>query len=203
LRFLAGARGSSKSKVLGVTFGIPIAVVIELWLGGAFAFCAAARIRADGPWAQPPVTIVALFAVIVLAPATAYAVLAHPDWAWLYLFDARRLPRMFVVPAVAAGAAALLGGYYLVARLLAARVATRHLLAGLAGSGAAVVLLAAALGGRLWRYGTYADYHARRASALFDVKLGFVLVALAIGLTAAAVYVAWEIWRDGHKAPAR
>ena len=71
-----------------------------------FAFCASARLRADGPWAQPPVSLVALFAAIMLCPATIYLYLTHADWAWLYLIDPRRVPRLFAIPAAAAGAGA-------------------------------------------------------------------------------------------------
>lgn len=168
-----------------------------------FACCAAARIRADGPWAQPSVTLVALFAAIVLAPATAYLYLAHADWAWLYLVDSRRVPRMSVVPAVAAGAAALIGGYYGTGRLLAARLPARQVMAVVGGVAALIVALLLVARSRLLHVGSYADFHAGRAESLFAVKLGFVLVALAAGVGAASVYLALEILRDGRRAQAR
>ena len=181
---------------------IPIAIIIELWLGAMFAWCAAARIRADGPWAQPAISLVALFAGIVLAPMTAYGYLAHPDWAWLYLVDPRRVPRLFVIPAVAAAAAALIGGYHGMARLITARVRRRHVLAALVGPGVLAFMLLLIMRGRVLSYGSYEAFHKGRAASLFQVKLGFVLVALVVGLTVAAVYVAWELRRDGRKAPA-
>src|SRR5215470_15592182 len=86
---------------------ILIALILELWLGGFFAFCARARIRQAGPWAQPSLALVGTFVAILLAPATVYLYLAHPDWAWLYLVDPEHVPRLVVVPIVAMSAAAL------------------------------------------------------------------------------------------------
>jgi hypothetical protein len=139
----------------------------------------------------------------VLAPATAYVYLAHPDWWWLYLLDPARVPRLFVIPTLAATAAALFGGYHGVGRMIAARTPGRQVLAVLGAGGAVSLLLVTLARDRLLHVGTYDGYHAGRAASLFQVKLGFVLVALAAGLCAAVGYVAWEIWRDGHRAHAR
>ncbi len=168
-----------------------------------FAYCASARIRADGPWAQPPFTLVAIYAAIVLAPATAYLYLAYPDWSWLYLVDSRRVPRLFVVPAVTGAAAALLGGWYAVARLISGRVPPRQVLAALAGTLLVGVALATLLRDRLFHHASYPAYHAGEAVSLFAVKLGYVLVAMGVGMGAAAAHVAWVIWRDGRRASPR
>lgn len=139
----------------------------------------------------------------MLVPATAYLYLAHPDWAWLYLLDGRRVPRLFVLPAVAGAAAALFGGYYATARLIAARVAPRQILGAVGGVGVVALLLVLLARSRLLRYGSTAEFRAGRTVSLFAVKLGFVLVALVVGLAAATAYVAWELWRDGRRAQAR
>jgi hypothetical protein len=146
---------------------------------------------------------VAVHAAIVVAPATAYLYLAHADWAWLYLVDPRRVPRLFVVPAVAAAVAALFGGYYGMGRMIAARVQRRLVLGALGGGLAVWLVLALLLGGRLVRYGSYEAYHRGHTAALFEVKLGFVLVALLAAAGAASAYLAFEIWRDGRRAHAR
>jgi hypothetical protein len=166
------------------------------------AWCAASRIRVDGPWAQPSITLVALLAALVLTPATAYLYLAHPDWAWLYLVDASRVPRMFVIPAAAASAGALLGGYYGVGRLLGSGMAPRPLAAVIAAAGLCAAACTVIARGRLLRYGSFRDFHAGHAVPLFTVKLGFVLVALAVGVAVAIAYTAWELLRDGRRASA-
>lgn len=168
-----------------------------------FAFCASARLRADGPWAQPPVSLVALFAAIMLCSATIYLYLTHADWAWLYLIDPRRVPRLFAIPAAAAGAGALFAGYYGMGRLLHARVAQRVVLAILGGGALVCALLAILARGRLLTYGSLDAFRAGTGVSLFAVRLGYVLVALLAGLGAAAAYVAVELLRDGRRATAR
>ncbi len=182
---------------------ILIALVLDLWLGGLFAWCARARIVTGGPWSQPSATLVALFGAIILCPTTAYLYLAHPDWSWMYLVDPARVPRLSVVPVVGAGAGALAGGYYGAARILR-EARDGRLLPALLGAVAALGLLAGFLArGRLMRFGSYGDVHAGRALPLAEVKLGYVLVAVIVGTTAAAGFVAWELWRDARRATAR
>lgn len=182
---------------------IPIAIVLELWLGGFFAWCAAARLRADGVWAQPAVLLAAMYGAIVLAPATIYLTLAHPDWSWLYLFSATRLPSLAAIPAAATALAALLGGWVIVGRMVILGLERKKITIGL-GIGLAVVMaLVIAARRRLFAWGTTADYDAGRALGIFEVKLGYVLVALGIGAVAAATFVGWELWRDAQKASRR
>jgi hypothetical protein len=181
---------------------ILLALLLEVWLGGVFAWCARARIAAGGPWSQPSVTLVGLFAAIILTPATAYLYLAYPDWSWLYLVDPDHVPRLTVVPVMAAGAGALAAGWYFAARLL--RVARRRTLPALLAAVAGVALLVGLLlRGRLARYGSYGDFHAGRAVPLAEVKLGYALAAVLVGTGAAAVFVAWELWRDGRRVELR
>jgi hypothetical protein len=146
---------------------------------------------------------VALFAAIILGPSTAYLYLAHPDWSWLYLVDPDRVPRLAVVPIVAAGIGALAGGYYGAARVMREVRDRRVLPAALAGVAVVTLLLAFLARGRLLRYGSYLDFHAGRALPLSEVKLGYVLVAVMVGTVAAAAFVALELWRDARRATAR
>lgn len=182
---------------------ILLALLLDVWLGGFFAFCARARIRQGGPWAQPSVSLVGTFVAVILAPMTAYLALAHADWWWLYLIDPDRVPRLVVVPMVAAGAAALFTGYWGAARMLAL-VPDRRALPGALGGLAAILLLLGFLArGRLLHDGSYSEFHGGRALPLFDVKLGYALVAVAVGLASAVAFVAFEISRDGRKAQSR
>src|SRR5215470_2384327 len=184
---------------------ILIALILELWLGGFFAFCARARIRQAGPWAQPSLTLVGTFVAILLVPATAYLYLAHPDWAWLYLVDPEHVPRLVVVPIVAMSAAAVGAGYWGAARMLALVPggARRALPGALAGVAALVLLLRFLARGRLLHVGTTGDFRGGRALPIFDVKLGYALIAVVVGLASAAAFVAWELARDGRRAQMR
>lgn len=140
---------------------------------------------------------------IVVWPTTAYLYLAHPDWSWLYLVDPDRVPRLVVVPLVAASAAAVGFGYWGAARMLALVPDRRALPGALAGLGALVLLLAFLARARLLHDGSYDEYHAGRALPLFDVKLGYALVAVAVGVIGATAFVAWELLRDGRRAHSR
>jgi hypothetical protein len=177
--------------------------VLELWLGGFFAWCAAARLRADGVWAQPAVLLVALYGAIVLAPATIYLTLAYPDWSWLYLFPATRLPGLAAIPLAASAIAALIGGWFGVGRLVVLGVDRRRIAMGLGGVAGVLLLVVIAARARVFSWGTTADFRAGRALSIFEVKLGYVLIALAIGAIAAGAFVAWELFRDGRKASSR
>ena len=182
---------------------IPIALVLWFWLGGLFALCASPRLRADGLWPHPAVLLPVLYALIVLAPLTAYLVLAYPGWSWLYLAPAERVPALAVIPAVGAAVAALIAGWAAVGRLVVLGVARRRLLAGLAGGAGLVALLAFLARHRLAVVGTYAEVHEGGGRPLFAVKLGYVLIALVIGAAAAAIFVATELRRDARKASVR
>jgi hypothetical protein len=174
-----------------------------VWLGGFFAWCARARIRLAGPWAQPALLLVASFAAILVVPATAYLYLAHPDWSWLYWVDPGRVPPIAVVPVCAAALAALTLGWWGGGRLLVRAADARVLpgaLLGLLGLGVGAGFLVRA---RLGADGTFADFAAGRALPIFEVKLGYVLIAIAVGQAAAAAFLGWELVRDGRKAQVR
>jgi hypothetical protein len=139
----------------------------------------------------------------VLAPITAYLYLVYPDWSWLYLFPADRVPRLAVIPVVAAGFGAMIGGWMVMARAIVARTDPRRVLAGLAGVAALISLLAFVAGRRIGVVGSHADFVAGRAPNLFEVKLGFVLTALAIAAVTSAFLVGAELRKDARKASAR
>ncbi len=139
---------------------------------------------------------------MILAPCALYFYLAHPDWSWLYLVDSARVPRLAVITVLAAQGGALVGGYYGAAKLVRGgkEVALRFTLAG---AGALILILMLFLRARLTHYGTYAQFHGGRALPILDVKLGYVLIAVLIGVGAAAGVVGYELLRDGRRAAAR
>jgi hypothetical protein len=167
-------------------------------VGVSFAWCAEARLRAEGIWAQPPLALVGSYFGIVLAPAAGYLYLAHPDWMWHYLLDGERVPRLAVVPFVALLAGALLAGYW-GAMKLASKAGVRGLVPAVFGMGGVVLILLVALRRRIWTYGDYADFHNGLGLGLGEVKLGYALVALLLGVIGAGVYVGLELRADGKK----
>lgn len=173
-----------------------------LWLGTFFGFCARERVKADGPWSQPAISLVLLFLVMIIVPGALYFYLAHPSWSWLYLFNPAKMPRVAVFTVLVGHAGALVGGYTLAGRLVRAGQEL-PLRIGLASAVAVIVLIALLLRGRLLHYGTYAQWKAGQALPLMSVKLGYVLIAVLIGAGAAAAVVAIELLRDGRRAMAR
>jgi hypothetical protein len=144
-----------------------------------------------------------LYAGIVLAPMTAYLYLAYPGWSWLYLVPAERVPSLAVIPAVGAAVAAVIGGWAGIGRLIIVGVDRRKILATLAAGAALVAVLGFVARDRLATVGSYAEVHAGRGLPLFEAKLGYVLIALAIGAAAAAFFVAGELRGDARRASVR
>jgi hypothetical protein len=186
-----------------------IIILIDLLLNGClglgFARCARDRIKADGPFASPAFFLVATFAAVVLTPITLYLYLAHPGWSWMYLVDPATIPSVAIVPLVVLVHAGMaLVGWYVGARLLRAGKGKEKIaLYALAAGSLLWLALVALARGRLGRYGTYAEYHDGRALDLMDVKLGYVLVAVAFGAGAAALFVALELGRDSRRVRTR
>ncbi len=159
--------------------------------------------RADGPFASPAFVLVLGFACVVVVPMTLYFHWAHSAWGWLYLVDPAKVPALAVVPVAVAHGGAVIGGWYLGARLL--RADRRGAVRGMAAAGAGILLLAAILlGGRLGRYGSYADHDAGEPlRGLMEVKLGWALIVVLLGFATAATYVWLELQRDSRRVRAR
>jgi len=178
---------------------ILLALLLDIWLGFAFGYFARHRIRTDGVWSQPVVSILLLFVGFVLVPSTMYLYLEHPAWSWLYLVDPERVTGLAVVSVLAACVGGVAGGYWGAGKLVRAD-RERVVLMVLGGLALLLLFVAFLLRGRLGAYGSYADYHHGRALPLSAVKLGYVLIALTTGLAASVSFVAWELVRDGRRA---
>jgi hypothetical protein len=182
-----------------------IHVLLYAYFGMVFAWCAQGRLRADGIWAQPTISIVAVFIGVIVAPTTLYLNVVYPDWSWLYAIDARSWPALAIIPVLAISAGAVLGGYYGAARLIRSDRG-KWVLGGVAGGALFMALIVILASGRLFIYGSAADFRAspRRTIPLSGDKFVLIaLVAVTIGVLASAAYVAWELWKDGKRAAAR
>jgi hypothetical protein len=161
-------------------------------------------VRAEGPFASPAFPLVAIFVGVVLTPIALYLYLAHPAWSWMYLVDPDRIPGPAVVPLLLVHGGLVVAGWYAGARLVRAGHKKEQIALYALAGGALVCLVAIALAwGRIGRYGSFDEFHEGRALALMEVKLGYVLVALALGVAAAAGFVALELMRDSRRVRAR
>ena len=139
---------------------------------------------------------------MVATPITLYLYLVHPDWSWMYAVDPRRVPHLAIVPVLAAHAGMVVVGWYLGARLLRLK-RDRAALYTLGGAALVTVLAVLLCHQRLGSYGSFGEFHQGRALGLWQAKLGYVLVALAVGLASAAGYVALELARDSRRVRTR
>jgi hypothetical protein len=171
-------------------------------LGLAFALCARDRLRADGPFAYPAFPLVAAFAGIVVAPLTLYFYTVHAAWSWMYLVDPAGLPGLLIIPLLILHGGVVLAGFYLGARLVKAG-RERQLIYAVVAVAVVVVGGAALAWGRLGRYGTYLEFHDGRALALMEVKLGYVMVGVVLGIAAAAGFTALDLLRDARRVRSR
>jgi hypothetical protein len=159
-------------------------------------------VRADGAFASPAFPLLLTFLGVIALPTALYLYWAHPAWSWLYLLDPALVPSIMVVPVLVAQGGALLGAWLAGAALIRAE-RDRVLLGAVAGAVVALVTLGHLLADRLGSYGSYEVFRAGAAVGLLEVKLGYVLIAILLGLGAAAAFVAVELLRDGRRARVR
>lgn len=146
--------------------------------------------------------MVLVFAGVILMPFTLYVYVAHPAWAWMYIVDPAKVPGLAVVPLLFFHAGVLVAGWYVGARVI--KAGKPKLVAYMAGGGAfSTLVLTAIAWGRIGQYGSYEQYWDGRAVALMEHKLGFVLVAMALGGAVAAGFVAVELNGDSRRVRAR
>jgi hypothetical protein len=143
-----------------------------------------------------------MFTGSVIVPATLYLYLAHPAWSWMYLVDPATVPGLAVIPVLVVHGGMIVATWYIGGRLV--RVDKRRIVLYLAaGTGSFFVACGAILQARLRHYSSYDGYHAGDSLGLMKVKLGYVLVALVLGLGVSVAFVVLELLRDSRKVRAR
>lgn len=143
-----------------------------------------------------------MFLGVIALPTALYLYWAHPAWSWLYLLDPALVPTIMVVPVLVVQGGALLGAWLVGAALTRAE-RDRVLIGALAGATVVLVALGLLLSDRVGSYGSFEVFSAGRAVGLLEVKLGYALIAILLGLGAAAAFVAVELLRDGRRARLR
>jgi hypothetical protein len=120
----------------------------------------------------------------------------------MYLVDPSSLPTLMILPILIAHAGGVLGGFYGGARLIRAG-RERAMRYGLAAAPLVVVALGWLTWGRIGRYGTYGEFHDGRALRLMEVKLGYVLLGVLLGVAAATTFTVLDLLRDSRRVRAR
>lgn len=135
-----------------------IAPLVGFVIGIGFAWAAADELSKAGAFAPRPLTVVALFALLVFAPACAYFLAFEGDWAFAYLLDTRKVPSAVDLALVLLDAASVLVGFLVAAPRARARKILPVL--SIAGVPALVAMVAVvAMTSRLSVQATYAQFH--------------------------------------------
>ncbi|MEM9488998.1 MAG: hypothetical protein AAGC55_07635 [Myxococcota bacterium] len=167
-----------------------------------FVLCARERIRVDGIFPLPAFLLVLIFIGAAAMPISIYLFSVHPAWSWMYLIDPHRVSDLLVVVVVLMQCGIVVAGWYLGAYLL--QNSKKHaIFYAIAGSGAVLVLAMLIFAGRLGSYGTYQEFGLGETEGLMEVKLGYILIALVLGLGAAAGFVALELIRNARRVRTR
>jgi hypothetical protein len=160
------------------------------------------RIKADGPFASPAFPLVVLHAAAVVAPIALYFYAVHPAWAWMYMFDPKKLASIMVLPLMVAHAVFVIGAWYASSILI--RKGLQGALLYVGGALALLLLVVVVIG--IKRLSTAADYYGydtTTAVSLFKVQLGWAFAVSLLALFGSAVYVAIELGRDSRRVQAR
>jgi hypothetical protein len=155
-------------------------------------------LRIDGPLAVPAGLLVLMFLGMIRLPMMLYLYLVHSAWSWHYLFDPSDMSILALLLVALLQCGVLVGAWFLGAYFYQAHK-RRAVLAMLVSSALAVVVMSVMLAGRLAVYGSYQAYAGGTTAGLMEVKLGYVLIALLVGLGSAAAYVSVELVRDSRR----
>jgi hypothetical protein len=177
---------------------VPFDLMFSVFVGLVFAACARVQFASGGsPWGRELAAVLSFEAIIVW-PVALYFYLVHPAWSWMYLIDPARLPAGVSVLVLLGSVATLLGGYLGGWALLRVRK-ERALYVTLAAMGVGLIVFLIAARARISHAGTYDEYHAGRALALGEGKLGWALAATATGVAIAIVLVGFTLWEQGKR----
>lgn len=195
---LACSRARAAQRVPARRSAIFLDLFLNACLGTLFALCAGDRLRIDGPTAVPAALLVLMFLGMIRLPMMMYLYLVHSAWSWHYLFDPAKMSivALFFVAVLQCGV--LAGAWFLCSYFLQAHKRTAVVIM-LAASTLALIAMSVALAARLSVYGSYKAYLEGETAGLMEVKLGYVLIALVVGLGAAAAYVSVELVRDSRR----
>lgn len=142
----------------GVT--APLDIVISVVLGGAIALAARGQLRVSSRswYASRYFVVVATFQGFLVLPAAAYRYFFHPDWAYMYLFEASRATAVFGMVGLSAVLIAGIVSFSLGA--YCARSQREWLILTVMGLAIALAVLATALGkARLVMVGSFDQWH--------------------------------------------
>ncbi len=179
-----------------------LAIFFNLLVGLGLSICGRERIRIDGLWGRPAFPILFVFATVLLIPLALYLYLAHPAWTWMYALDPSDIPSLLFLPLLVGHGVAVIAGWVIGGRLIRAGN-FRHALIGLVMGSLVLAVAVLGLWGRLGRAGTLEEFRDGRALGLFEVKLGYVLVVMVLGVGAAITIVALQLVRDSRRATSR
>lgn len=143
-----------------------------------------------------------MFLGLIMVPITFYLYAAHGAWTWMYLVNPDAVAGFAILPLVVAHSGSVLLGWYIGARfIMAGKI---QIVAYAAGTGAVFSFIGLLVfWGRFGRYGTYMEFEQGRALPIMEVKLGYVLIALGVGVLASAAFVAFELLLDGRRVKSR
>lgn len=181
---------------------MPLAVLLHVGLGLAFALAARGRIRVDGTYASPAFAVTLAHVGLVVVPLAFYFYLVHPDWTWLYWIDPGGIPTLAVVPLVAAHGGLVIAGWHLGAQLVR-RDRQRLAVWIVTGIGVALVVGSAIALPRLSAATSYAGYHHGQKKGLMSVELGWAVLVSLLAAAVTAGYTAFELSRDSRRARSR
>ena len=177
---------------------MPVAFVLNLTLGMILAYAAKDRLNAHGAWSSPALQITALFFGVVIFPFAIYCHVVHGSWASLYLVDGANIHVAWRIVFALVQSLGLLIGWVMSVKMLKL-LGDRKFLIATCGVGMFGLLLTLVFSERLGKYGNYLDWQGERALPLWQVKLGYVLVLMALAVAAGLIFTAMELHKDGRR----
>jgi hypothetical protein len=169
----------------------PIAPLIGFVLGVAFAWAASDELsRRPSSVTGPPLVLVALFSLLVFGPITLFFLSLAPDWAYAYLIDTDKIPRVADLVLVLVNVASVPLGFGAAAR----QASLRNFGAVVAIAAIPAALAAAFLAATLRRLSVNATYRQFQddfgTHSIAGTPLGYGLLWMLLVLVAATLWTA-------------